>query len=51
MILKGMLEGDDITISLPKPVTGKARVGWSVTMDVARIKGKRRILGVGTVYS
>ena len=51
MILDGLLDGDeDIVISLPKSVTGKARVGWSVTMEAARIKSRWRILGVGNVY-
>ena len=51
LILDGLIDGDeDITISLPKSVTGKARTGWSVTMELARIKDKWRILGVGNVY-
>ena len=51
MILEGPLDdGDDIRISLPRSVTAKARPGWSVTMELARIKGKWRILGVGNVY-
>ena len=41
---------EDIVISLPKSVTGKAKAGWSVTMEIARVKGKWRILGVGNVY-
>ena len=41
---------EDIVISLPKSVTSKAKAGWSVTMEIARIKGKWRILGVGNVY-
>ncbi len=41
---------EDIVISLPKSVTGKAKAGWSVTMEIAHIKGKWRILGVGNVY-
>ena len=41
---------EDIVISLPRSVTSKARVGWSVTMEAARISGKWRILGVGNVY-
>jgi len=51
LILDGLIDGDeDITISLPKSVTGKARAGWSVTIELARIKDKWRILGVGNVY-
>jgi len=42
--------GGDIAISLPKSVAAKARTGWSVTMEIARIKGKWHILGVGNVY-
>ena len=41
---------EDIVISLPKSVTRKAKAGWSVTMEVVRIRGKWRILGVGNVY-
>ena len=41
---------EDIVISLPKSVTRKAKAGWSVTMEVARVKGKWGILGVGNVY-
>ena len=51
IVFDGLLDGDEgIGISLPKSVTGKAKAGWSVTMEVARIKGKWRILGVGNVY-
>ena len=51
LILDGLIDGDeDFVISLPKSVTSKARAGWSVTMEVARIKGKWCILGVGNVY-
>ncbi len=51
MILDGLIDGDeDFVISLPKSVTSKARAGWSVTMEVARIKGRWRILGFGNVY-
>ena len=41
---------EDIVISLPKSVTCKAKEGWSVTMEVARIEGNWRILGLGNVY-
>ncbi len=51
LILDAMLDGDgDITISLPKSVTAKARKGWSVTMETARIRGRWHILGIGNVY-
>ena len=39
-----------IVLSLRTPITGRANAGWSVMMDVARIKGKWGILGVGNVY-
>ena len=45
------LEGDeDIVLSLPRTITKKARVGWSITMEIARVRGKWRILGVGNGY-
>ena len=51
IVFDGFLEGEeDVVISLPKSVTSKAKAGWSVTMEVARIQGKWRILGVGNVY-
>lgn len=51
LILKALLDGaGSITISLPKSVTACARKGWSVTMELARIKRRWRILGVGNVY-
>ncbi len=49
--LEALLEGEDeIVLSLPKSVTAKARKGWSVTLELARVRGKWRILGVGNVY-
>ncbi len=51
LVFDGLLDGEeDIVISLPKSVTGKAKAGWSVTMEIARIKDKWRILGVGNAY-
>ncbi len=51
LVFDGLIDGEeDIVISLPKSVTTKAKAGWSVTMEVARIKGKWGILGVGNVY-
>ena len=50
MILNALLDGGgDITISVPKSVTAYASKGWSVTMELARIKRRWRILGVGNV--
>ena len=49
--LEALLEGeDDIVLTLPKSVAVKARAGWSVTLELARLRGKWRILGVGNVY-
>ena len=51
IVFDTFLDGDeDIVISLPKFVTTKAKAGWLVTMEVARIKGKWCILGVGNAY-
>ncbi len=51
VVFEALLDGEeDIAISLPKSVTSKAKEGWSVTMEVARIKGKWGILGIGNVY-
>ena len=51
IVFDALLDGEeDMVISLPKSVTSKAKVGWSVTMEVARIKGKWSILGIGNVY-
>lgn len=51
LVLNALLDGGgDITISLPNSVTARARKGWSVTMELARIKRRWRILGVGNVY-
>jgi hypothetical protein len=49
--LEGLLEGDEnMVLSLPRTITKKVKVGWSITMEIARIKGKWHILGVGNVY-
>lgn len=46
-----LLEGNgDIVISLPMAVASKARVGWSVTMELTRVNKHWRILSVGNVY-
>lgn len=46
-----LLEGEgDIVMSLPKPLTAMARTGWSVSLGLARLRGKWRILGVSGVY-
>ena len=51
VVFEGLLEGEeDIVISLPKSVTSKAKAGSSMTIQMARIKGKWGILGVGNVY-
>ena len=42
-------EGHDLRIPLPGSVTAQAQTGWSVTLELARIKGRWRILGVGGV--
>jgi hypothetical protein len=39
-----------IVIALPKSVTAKAKPGWSVLFELARVRGTWRILGVGNVY-
>ena len=49
--LDSLLEEEDgIVLSLPRSITTKARTGWSVTLELARLRGKWRILGVGNVY-
>ncbi len=51
LVFDGLLDGEeDIVIALPQSVMGKAKPGWSVTMEIARIKGKWSILGVGNAY-
>jgi hypothetical protein len=51
LVFDGLLDGEeDIVIPLPKSVTGKAKAGWSVTLEIARIKCKWRILSVGNAY-
>ena len=51
IVFDAFLDGEgDIVISLSKSVTSNAKAGWSVTMEIARIKGKWRILGIGNVY-
>ena len=49
--LDSLLEEEQgIVLSLPRSVTANAREGWSVTLELARLRGKWRILGVGNVY-
>jgi hypothetical protein len=44
-------EGEEpIVLALPKSVTAKAKPGWSVLFEMARVRGTWRILGVGNVY-
>ncbi|HNQ22812.1 MAG TPA: hypothetical protein PKK06_06945 [Phycisphaerae bacterium] len=51
LYLDAFLEGgEDIEIALPKALTAKARAGWSVNLELARVRGKWRILGVGSAY-
>lgn len=38
-----------VVIALPRSVTAKAKVGWSVALELARIRDRWRILGVGAV--
>jgi hypothetical protein len=40
----------EIVITLPKKITDKAKAGWSVLLEIARIRGTWRILNVGNVY-
>lgn len=45
------LAGDqEIVLPLPKALTAKARAGWSVNLELARLRGKWRVLSVGNVY-
>lgn len=44
------LVGDEILLTLPRMVTAKARPGWSINLELARIRGTWRVLGVGRVY-
>jgi hypothetical protein len=48
--LEPLLEGEDIVLTLPKALTAKARAGWSVNLELARVRGKWCVLGVGNVY-
>lgn len=49
--LDALLEGEEpIILALPKSVTAKAKAGWSVTLELARVRGKWRVLGAGAVY-
>lgn len=51
LYLDALLDGDDpIILALPKPVTAKAKAGWSMMLELARVRGAWRILGVGNVY-
>ena len=48
--LETLLGGEDIVLTLPKALTAKARAGWSVNLELARLRGKWRILSVGNAY-
>ena len=45
-----MADVKNLIVTLPSPLTKKARKGWLVSMELARIRGKWRIMGVGNVY-
>lgn len=50
LVLDALLDSErNITISLPKSVTAYAKTGWSVTMELIRIKRRWHIFGVGNV--
>lgn len=48
--LETLLECKEIMLTLPKALTAKARDDWSVNLELARFRGKWRVLGVGNVY-
>jgi len=49
--LDALQEGEaPIVLRLPKSVTAKAKPGWSVLFELARLRGTWRIIGVGNVY-
>ena len=45
-----MADVENLVVSVSKSVTKKARKGWSVSMELARIRGTWRIMGVGNIY-
>jgi hypothetical protein len=50
LYLEALMGDEEILLTLPKSLTAKASAGWSVTLELARLRGKWRILGVGNVY-
>lgn len=51
VVFDGLLKGvGDLMISISKAVASKARVGWSIPMELSQVRNKRRILSVGNVY-
>lgn len=44
------LDEGAIVLTLPKSVTGEAKIGWSVFFELARLRDKWHILSVGNVY-
>lgn len=48
--LETLLGGDEFVLTLPRALTARARAGWSVNLELARLRGKWRILGVGNAY-
>ena len=40
----------EIVLSLSNHITGKARIGWSVFLELARVTDKWQIVSVGNVY-
>ena len=43
-------EGDLGPVKVPRTVSALAQVGWRVTITLARLRGKWRVLEVGNVY-
>jgi hypothetical protein len=48
--LETLLGDEDVVLTLPRALTAKARAGWSVNLELARVRGTWRVLGVGNVY-
>lgn len=48
--LEALLDGDEIMLTLPKAVTATACAGWSVDLELARLRGRWRVLSVGDAY-
>lgn len=51
LYLEALLDGEDpIVVALSRSVTAKAKAGWSMMLELARVGGAWRILGLGNVY-